>query len=122
MTSQSIMCHTPSTWYGFDSVYAQLKWDIVWILLVLKSFITTQILGLIDFKNCTKKSDHFKFFLEQILVTSHWELNLICTSKKMQEQKLDWFVGYIALSALGNMLKNLSFSYELYVQALLKRL
>jgi len=40
----------------------------------------------------------------------------------MQEQKLDWFVGYIALSALGNMLKNLSFSYELYVQALLKRL
>ena len=55
---------------------------------------TTQILGLLDLSNGSKKSDHFMFFLDQILINSH---QLYIQEKEIQEQNLAWFVGYLAL-------------------------
>jgi len=37
-----------------------------------------------------QKSDYFMFLLKQILVNSHWELNLMCTSKKNKCKSKKW--------------------------------
>ena len=55
---------------------------------------TTQILGLLDLSNGSKKSDHFMFFLDQILINSH---QLYIQEKEIQEQNLAWFVGYLEI-------------------------
>ena len=69
---------------------------------------TTQILGLLDLSNGSKKSDHFMFFLDQILINSH---QLYIQEKEIQEQNLAWFVGYLALCINRNMsIKHISAS------------
>ena len=37
-----------------------------------------------------KKSDYFMFFLDQILIDSHWGQNLMCTSKKNKCNSKIW--------------------------------
>ena len=37
-----------------------------------------------------KKSDHFMFLLDQILVNSHWELNLMWISNKKKFISKNW--------------------------------
>ena len=51
---------------------------------LLKRYIftcTTQLLGLLDLSNCT--INLIMFFLDQILINSHWELNLSVHPRKI---------------------------------------
>ena len=68
----------------FQELTPLLHWqgggEMIWML------CTTQILGLSDLSDC----NHFIFFLDQILINLHWELNLKCTSKKKKYISKTW--------------------------------
>ena len=88
---KSVIC---GAWFKVVPFFVQLSciWCFFNIFWKCVTYFGTHYSNIRSFRffKFLKKSNHFMFFLGQILVNSHWELNLMCTSKKNKCHSKFW--------------------------------